>query len=57
MGPYHIIDPGKSLNIPKPEISLFQFFASIASDLLWFTINMVIHDNPSPDARLLATQI
>jgi hypothetical protein len=52
-----IIDPELSLNISKYEVHLFQIFAAVTCDLLWFTHNKVIHDNLYPDAISIARQI
>jgi hypothetical protein len=45
-----ILFPCDKLAIPKHDARRFQLFASITMDLIWFSINKLIHDVVFPSA-------
>ena len=49
-----IIHPFSSLGIPLADTHLFQIFAAVLCDLLWFFRNKAIHDGVIPDINVLA---
>jgi hypothetical protein len=52
-----IISPHFELGIPLVDEHLFQIYASVFCDLLWFTKNKVIHEGIPPDIAKLASSI
>jgi hypothetical protein len=52
-----IINPHLSFGIPKSDSHLFQIFASVLCDLLWFSRNKAAHDGVIPDISSLANSI
>jgi hypothetical protein len=52
-----IINPTTVFEIPKEDVHLFQIFASVLGDLLWFHRNRVVHDGVSPDALTLSRSV
>jgi hypothetical protein len=43
--------------IQKPDVHLFQIFASVLCDLLWFHRNKVVHEGSSPNVLALSASI
>lgn len=52
-----ILDPSKFLAISRKEIHDFQLFATVAMDLIWFTMNQVGHNSIQGDVQSLLKQI
>jgi hypothetical protein len=52
-----IISPHFSFGIPPAEARLFQIFAVILCDLLWFSKNKAAHDGIIHDVMVLANSI
>jgi hypothetical protein len=52
-----IINPHLSFGIPKSDSHLFQIFASVLCDLLWFSRNKAAHDGVISDISSLANSI
>jgi hypothetical protein len=52
-----ILIPNISFGIPLADLHLFQIFAAILCDLLWFSKNQAIHKGVIPDALKLAANI
>jgi hypothetical protein len=52
-----IINPHLSFGISKSDSHLFQIFASVLCDLLWFSRNKVAHDGVISDISSLANSI
>jgi hypothetical protein len=52
-----IINPHPYLGIPKQESHLFQIYAAILCDLLWFSRNKALHEGIIPDITSLAASI
>jgi hypothetical protein len=52
-----ILNPFLFLGLPKSDVHLFQIFASVFCDLLWFNRNKVVHDGIIPDALSLSRSI
>jgi hypothetical protein len=52
-----IIHPHSSLGIPLADIHLFQIFAFMLCDLLWFARNKAVHKGVIPDINVLAKSI
>jgi hypothetical protein len=52
---YH--SPSSSFGIPKKEAHLFQIFASVLCDLLWFSRNKAMHEGSIPNILKLADTI
>ena len=52
-----IINPHTSFSIPLADSHLFQVFATVLCDLLWFSRNKAIHDGVVPDVLTLAKTI
>jgi hypothetical protein len=52
-----IINPFSSLGIPLADSHLFQIFAAVLCDLLWFSRNKAYHEGVIPDINTLANSI
>ncbi|XP_059450878.1 uncharacterized protein LOC132181647 [Corylus avellana] len=52
-----IIYPFSSFGIPKADSHLFQIYASVLCDLLWFSRNKAVHEGIIPDIISLASSI
>jgi hypothetical protein len=52
-----IINPFSSLGIPLADFHLFQIFAAVLCDLLWFSRNKAYHESVIPDINSLANSI
>jgi hypothetical protein len=52
-----IIHPHLTFGIPKPETHLFQIFAMVLCDLLWFSRNKAVHEGIIPNILQLADTI
>jgi hypothetical protein len=52
-----IIHPFSSLGIPLADTHLFQIFAAVLCDLLWFSRNKAVHEGVIPDINALAKSI
>jgi hypothetical protein len=52
-----IINPFSSLGIPLADSHLFQIFAAVLCDLLWFSKNKAYHEGVIPDINSLANSI
>jgi hypothetical protein len=52
-----IIHPFSSLGIPLADTHLFQIFAAVLCDLLWFSRNKAIHEGVILDINALAKSI
>jgi hypothetical protein len=52
-----ILTPNISFGIPLVDLHLFQIFAAVLCDLLWFSRNQVVHKGVIPDALKLAENI
>jgi hypothetical protein len=52
-----IINHHSTFGIPLAETHLFQIFATVLCDLLWFSRNKAFHDGVIPDALSLANSI
>jgi hypothetical protein len=52
-----IIHPHSSLGIPLADTHLFQIFAAVLCDVLWFSRNKAVHEGVIPDINNLANSI
>jgi hypothetical protein len=52
-----IINPHSSFGIPKSDTHLFQIFAAVFCDLIWFARNKAAHEGFIPDLSILASSI
>jgi hypothetical protein len=52
-----IISPNTAFGIPQSDVHLFQIYASILCDQLWFSRNKAIHGGIIPDITKLAVVI
>jgi hypothetical protein len=52
-----IISPNTAFGIPQSDVHLFQIYASVLCDQLWFSRNKVIHGGIIPDITKLAAAI
>jgi hypothetical protein len=52
-----ILNPHRMIGIPQAEIHLFQIFAAIACDYLWFIKNKAHHDGLIPNALVISSTI
>jgi hypothetical protein len=52
-----IIHPHSSFGIPKIDSHLFQIFATVLCDLIWFARNKAVHEGFIPDISILASSI
>lgn len=52
-----ILNPNRKIGIPQVEIHLFQIFAVIACDYLWFIRNKAHHDGLIPNALIISSTI
>ena len=52
-----IINPHSSFGIPKSNTHLFQIFADVLCDLIWFARNKAVHEGFIPDINILANLI
>jgi hypothetical protein len=52
-----IIHPHSSLSIPLADSHLFQIFAVVLCDLLWFSRNKAVHEGLILDISILAKSI
>ena len=52
-----ILTPNNVFGIPLADLHLFQIFAAVLCDLLWFSRNQAIHKGERPDALVLTTNI
>jgi hypothetical protein len=52
-----ILTPNLSFGIPLADLHLFQIFAAVLCDLLWFSRNQAVHKGEIPDALKLAEKI
>lgn len=48
-----IINPSSTLGIPPSEVHLFQIFASVVCDILWFQRNKAAHEGILLNALIL----
>jgi hypothetical protein len=53
----HILFPNQTFGIPLANIHLFQIYAAILCDMLWFSRNKAIHKGVLPDASKFAEDI
>jgi hypothetical protein len=51
------LDPHRMIGIPLAEIHLFQIFAAVDCDYLWFIKNKVHHDGLIPNALAISSTI
>jgi hypothetical protein len=51
------INPHSSFGIPKSDTHLFQIFAVVFYDLIWFARNKAAHEGFIPDISVLACSI
>jgi hypothetical protein len=52
-----IINPFPSLGIPLADSHMFQIFATVLCDLLWFSKNKTFHEGVIPEINVLANSI
>jgi hypothetical protein len=52
-----ILSPHSSFGIPLADSHLFQIFASVLCDLIWFNRNKALHDGLTPNVLVLANSI
>jgi hypothetical protein len=52
-----ILTPNISFGIPLADLHIFQIFAAVLGDLLWFSRNQAVHKGVIPDALKLAENI
>jgi hypothetical protein len=52
-----ILSPHSTFGIPKSETHLFQIFAAVLCDLLWFSRNKAHHEGIIPNISILASTI
>ena len=52
-----IITPHTAFGIPNSDVHLFQIYASVLCDMLWFSRNKAIHEGIIPDISKLAASI
>ncbi|XP_059460221.1 uncharacterized protein LOC132189495 [Corylus avellana] len=52
-----ILSPHQSFGIPLADSHLFQIYAVVLCDMLWFSRNQVVHKGVFPDVSILAGDI